>query len=397
VLTLSIEEARAGMKLAVSVPHPAHPEHDLLTAGYTLDDIVLKKMRELGITFLYVDYPPLADLDRALLPHLSQARKNLYVQIRRSIEAVQKHSRPQVSYASYYALTRQFVLSVLQQGKQPQYLDELSLRMGNGAVCHATTVGHLCLMLGIGLEHHIVRQRRRLHHDQSRELVNLGVAGMLHDLGKADLPAHLQTATTLHPPERDADLKLWQTHPQRGYDMIRAEVEPCAAAAVRLHHQHFDGTGFPYHEGETPSRNFFEGNRIHIYGRILFVADLYDRLSFRDDGRRRYSFEVLHLLRSRHEPWIDPEILGALPKIIPPFPPGMKVQLTDGSQAVVAATNPRHPYRPTVRRFEADSWTLRGEVIDLSSQPDLKVHLAAGVPVAGFIPDDADHVAVGHA
>jgi len=106
VLTLSIDEARAGMRLAVSIPHPVHPEQDLLTAGYTLDDIVLRKMRELGVTFLYVDYPPLADLDRALLPQLSPARKAIYGQIKRSIEAVQRHSRPQASYAAYYSITR---------------------------------------------------------------------------------------------------------------------------------------------------------------------------------------------------------------------------------------------------------------------------------------------------
>jgi hypothetical protein len=390
VLTLSIEEARAGMRLAVSVPHPAHPEQDLLTAGYTLDDLVLRKMRELGISFLYVDYPPLADLDWALLPHLSAARKNLYMQIKRSIEAVQKHSRPQASYAAYYALTRQFVLSMLQQGKQPYYLDELALRMGGGAVVHATTVAHLSLMLGIGLEAHIVRQRPRMRHDHAHELLNLGVAGMLHDIGKAALPAHVQGATSLHPPEHPPDRQLWESHAQLGYDMIRSDVEPTAAAAVRLHHQRFDGSGFPHHQADTESHNFFEGNRIHIYGRIVFTADLYDRLSFREDGRRRHTFEVLHLMRSRHEAWIDPEILAALPKIVPPFPPGMKVQLTDGSQAAVVAASARSPYRPMVRQFETDGWTLSGKLIDLSRQADVQVELAVGVPVKPFLPDEED-------
>jgi len=390
VLTLSIEEARAGMRLAVSVPHPVHPDQDLLTAGYTLDDLVLRKMRELGITFLYVDYPPLADLDWALLPHLSPARKNLYSQIKRTIEAVQKHCRPQASYASYYTLTRQFVLSIMQQGKQPFYVDELSLRVGTGAVVHATTVAHLSLMLGIGLEDHIVRQRPRMHHDHMRELLNLGVAGMLHDVGKAALPPHLQNATTLRPPETESDRRIWQTHPQLGYDMIRSDVEPTTAAAVRLHHQHFDGSGFPRHDADTPSRNFYEGNRIHIYGRIVFAADLYDRLSYRFDARRRYSFEVLHHMHSREEGWLDPEIIAALPRVIPPFPPGMKVQLSDNSQAVVVAHSAKTPYRPMVRQFDADGWTLNGRLIDLAREEGLEIKLAAGVPVAGFMPEESE-------
>ncbi len=387
MLTLSIDEARAGMRLAVSIPHPVHPEQDLLTAGYTLDDIVLRKMRELGVTFLYVDYPPLADLDWALLPHLSPARKALYGQIKRSIEAIQKHARPQASYAAYYALTRQFVLSILQQGKQPIYLDELSLRMGSGAVMHAASVAHLSLMLGIGLENYVVRQRPRMRHDNARELLNLGVAGMI---GKTELPAHLQSATSLRPPESPVDRQLWEAHAQIGYDMIRTDVDPTAAAAVRLHHQHFDGTGFPHHKAETASTNFFEGSRIHVYGRILFTADLYDRLSFRDDGRRRHTFEALHLLRSRHESWLDPEILVALPRIIPPFPPGMKVQLTDGTQAAVVAISAKNPYTPMVRQFESDGQTLSGRLLDLSHDDHLQIELAVGVPVKPFLPQEED-------
>ncbi|MDB5323774.1 MAG: hypothetical protein JWN40_5405 [Phycisphaerales bacterium] len=390
MLTLSIDEARAGMRLAVSIPHPVHPEQDLLTAGYTLDDIVLRKMRELGVTFLYVDYPPLADLDWALLPQLSPARKALYGQIKRSIESIQKHTRPQASYAAYYALTRQFVLSILQQGKQPIYLDELSLRLGCGAVMHAASVAHLSLMLGIGLETHIIRQRPRMRHDNARELLNLGVAGMLHDLGKSELPPHLQSATSLRPPESQGERQLWEAHPQIGYDMIRSEIDPTAAAAVRLHHQRFDGTGFPHHEADTPSTNFFEGNRIHVYGRVLFAADLYDRLSFRDDGRRRHTFEVLHLMRSRHDSWLDPEILAALPKIIPPFPPGMKIQLTDGTQAAVVAVSPKNPYTPMVRQFENDGQTLSGRLIDLAREDHLQVELAVGVPVKPFLPQEED-------
>lgn len=392
MLTLSIDEARAGMRLAVSIPHPVHPEQDLLTAGYTLDDIVLRKMRELGVTFLYVDYPSLSDLDWALLPQLSPARKAIYGQIKRSIEAIQRHSRPQASYAAYYGITRQFVLSIMQQGKEPIYVDDLSLRLGSGAVMHAASVAHISLLLGIGLEAHIIRQRPRMRHDNARELLNLGVAGMLHDLGKTELPAHLQAATSIRPPESQADRQLWEAHPQIGYDMIRSDVDPTAAAAVRLHHQRFDGTGFPHHEADTPSTNFFEGNRIHVYGRVLFAADLYDRLSFRDDGRRRHTFEVLHLMRARHDAWLDPEILTALPRIIPPFPPGMKVQLTDGTKAVVVAASPRAPYTPKVRQFENDGQTLSSRLIDLACEGELQVELAVGVPVKPFLPEEQEDV-----
>jgi HD-GYP domain-containing protein (c-di-GMP phosphodiesterase class II) len=375
------------MKLAVTVPHPVHPEHDLLRAGYTLAGPVIERMRQLGITFLYVDYPPLADLDRALLPHLSPARKQVYGQIKRSIESVQAHARPQVSYNQYYALTRQFVTSVMQQGKQPIYLDELSTRMGNAAIVHATTVAHLCLMLGIELEAHIARQRKRPEHGRPSDLLNLGVAGMLHDLGKSTMPPRLQACHTLHLPTTDVDRAVWETHAELGYNLIRSEVEASAAAAVRQHHQHYDGSGFPHRRHDGDDGNFFAGDRIHVYARILFAADLYDRLSFREDGRRRYAFEVLHLIRLHHAAVIDPDLLSVLPKVIPPFPPGMTVELSDGSNAVVLDLNRAQPYRPTVQRFATDGWTLAGPRVDLAREPDLAIRSAVGVAVAGMVPD----------
>jgi len=245
-------------------------------------------------------------------------------------------------------------------------------------------------MLGIGLEDHIVRQRPRMHHDHLRELLNLGVAGMLHDIGKAALPPHLQMATTLRPPESDADRQMWQTHPQLGYDMIRSDVEPTAAAAVRLHHQHFDGSGFPHHEADSRRENFFEGNRIHIYGRILFAADLYDRLSYRFDARRRYSF------RSAAPHAIAAGIVGRSgdhrgdAEGDPAVPAGMKVQLSDNTLAAVVAHSPKTPYQPMVRQFDTDGWTLSGRLIDLAREEELQIKLAAGVPVAGFMPEESE-------
>jgi HD-GYP domain-containing protein (c-di-GMP phosphodiesterase class II) len=387
VLTLPIEEARRGMKLAVTVPHPTSPENDLLTAGYVLDDLVLKRMRELGVSFIYVDYPSLVDLDDALLPYLTPTRKAIYGQMKRSIQAVQKHSRPQVSYMDYYALTRQFVLSVLRDGKQPYYLDEMSLRMGECAVVHATTVAHLCLALGIALESYITSQRRRIRHDRDKELLNLGVAGMLHDLGKAALPPHLRACHALKPPEKDGDRAVWEAHAQAGYEMIRAGVEPTAAAAVRHHHQHYDGTGFPRHEVDGTSKNYFEGEHIHVFGRILLAADLYDRLSFDEDQRRRrWSFEVLHLLRERCAAWLDPEILAALPRVIPPFPPGMKVELSDGAPCAVVGLSLKDPYRPIVKRFAPNGWTLMAESVDLSTERHLSIARAGGAEVEPFLP-----------
>jgi HD-GYP domain-containing protein (c-di-GMP phosphodiesterase class II) len=242
-------------------------------------------------------------------------------------------------------------------------------------------------MLGIRLEHYLIRQRARLSPEHAREVVNLGVAGMLHDLGTAGLPPELRKCSRIALPEELEHLDEWATHPQRGYDMIKGGVEATAAAAVLHHHQHFDGSGFPTspaRPGEEP-RN--AGQRIHVFARILAIADLYERLTLGEGGQRRPNIEILHLMNTRYASWLDPEIMKVVPALIPPFPPGVRVTLTDGTDAVTVGLRPERPYQPLVKRIEKrDPFTLSTATLDLSLEKGLEIDKVAGVSAREMIP-----------
>jgi len=398
VLILPIEDARPGMRLAMTVTNPAHPEQELLTAGFALDEVVLEKLRDLGITVLYVDYPDLADIDRHLAPYLTPARRVIYAQIRDTISAVQGDARPTVSFPEYYATIRQLILSLMRQGKHPLYLEEMMSGLGADGVRHAAAVAHLAMVIGIRMEQYVVRQRR-LPPEHAKEVVNLGVAGMLHDLGKARLPEHLRHHSAIDAPRDVGDEATWQEHPHLSYEMIHDGVEASASAAVLHHHQHFDGTGFPYvtvRRGTAKER--CEGLRIHIFARILLAADLYERLTITSTGRRRPTVQILHLMRTRYAGRVDPQILRVLPSIIPPYPPGATVKLSDGTRAAVVAFHPRDPYHPTVRRLEGPDWTLTGDPFDLMPGAEPTIASVCGtsvgdatVPVGASVGDSPFH------
>lgn len=348
------------MKLAMTVTDPAHPEKELLTAGYALDESLLNKLRDLGITVLYVAYPDLADLDRHLAPYLTPARREIYGYIRETVSLVQAEEQPTVSFAQYYTATRELITSLFRQGKHPVYLEEMFGGLGADGVRHAAAVAHLAMIMGIRLESYIVKQRK-LPPDHAREITNLGVAGMLHDIGKTRVPERLQHYNALDEPADPDDAGLWQAHASWSYDMIRSGVEASAAAAVLHHHQHFDGTGFPQltiRRGSVQER--VEGLKIHIFGRILLAANLYERLTLTPSGRRRSTVQILHLMRTTYAGRVDPQILRVLPSIIPPYPPGATLKLSDGTLAAVIEFHPREPYYPTVRRLDPQHWTLTG-------------------------------------
>ncbi|HEY7115546.1 MAG TPA: HD domain-containing phosphohydrolase [Tepidisphaeraceae bacterium] len=387
MLIVPLENARPGMKLAVTVTHPDHPEQELLKVGYDLREDVIDRMRKLGVEAVYVEYPDLADLDKHMAGYLSPARQEIYCHVRDTITSIQKSAKPTVSFADYYAATRELVATLMRQGQNAVYLDHMSGKLGANAVEHATAVSHLSLMLGLRLEPYLIQQRSRLEPRHAREVINLGVAGMLHDIGLACLPEEVRRFSRVSPPEDPATFAEWQTHAQRGYDLIKGGVEPTAAAAVLHHHRHFDGTGFaevPEKKGD-PQKN--AGQRIHVFPRILTVADLYDRLTVGEGGRRRQNIEILHLMRTKYSAWIDPEIMRVVPSVIPPFPPGMTVTLSDGGRAVTVGIRPDNPYRPMIKRIvDPAEFKLAEEVVDLTLERGLEIEEVGGVPAGPLIP-----------
>jgi HD-GYP domain-containing protein (c-di-GMP phosphodiesterase class II) len=371
------------MKLAAPVQHPDHPDQVLLRAGYVLEPDVIHKMRELQIATLFIDYPALDELDKHIAPYLSPARQKIYAQIKQSITAAQRGTQAKVDYRDYCTTTRNLVETLMMQGRNPLFLDQMS-RMGTDSVGHATSVAHLALLLGIRLESYLIDQRKKLPPNRAKDIVSLGVAGMLHDIGKAEMPAHLNTAWEINPPESAGDLELYQSHPQRGYEKIHGEVEPTAAAAVLNHHQHYDGSGFPALALNDGTRSVPQGQRIHVFSRILHVADLYDRLGTTDTGARRSNLEIYFKMRTGCSGWADPVIVQMLQQIAPPFPPGARVMLNDGTQAVVTQTT-HETFKPIVRRICGEDLNLQGEPIDLTMSGAPSIESIGKTPVAPYL------------
>lgn len=388
MLIVNLDEVQPGMKLAVTVNHPEHPDQELLKVGFELRGEIIARLKSMGVEMVYVDYPGLEDLDKHMAAYLSPARQLIYAQIRDTIAAVQKTASPTVAFPDYYASTRELVTTLMQQGQNAIYLDHMSGKLGASAVAHATAVAHLSLMIGLKMEQYLIQQRSRLAPSHAREVINLGVAGMLHDIGTAGLPAALREFSRVTLPEATESLDEWATHPQRGYDMIKGGVEATAAAAVLHHHQHYDGSGFPSMPVKAGEEARNAGQKIHVFARILAIADLYDRLTIGPGAVRRPNIEILHLMRTRYAAWLDPEILKVIPSVIPPFPPGMRVMLSDQSEAVTVGVRPDRPYEPQVKRIESrEPLELSGTAIDLTVEKEIQIESVAGVNVREMIPE----------
>ncbi len=100
------------------------------------------------------------------------------------------------------------------------------------------------------------------------EVDAVGEAALLHDLGKIGIPDHILTKPSRLTIEEFTEV---QKHPVAAADILHS-IPPLRrhAMAVRHHHEHFDGSGYP---------DGLRGTQIPLAARIIAVADTFDALT----------------------------------------------------------------------------------------------------------------------
>jgi putative nucleotidyltransferase with HDIG domain len=131
-----------------------------------------------------------------------------------------------------------------------------------------------------------------------KQMASLARGAYLHDIGKLGIAdGILLKPGPLTPEER----KLMQRHAQIGFDLVRnIEFLGEAAEIVFLHHERYDGSGYP---------RGLKGDEIPLGARIFAVADTLDAITSNRPYRRASSFEsarkvILNCSGSQFDPQV---------------------------------------------------------------------------------------------
>lgn len=132
----------------------------------------------------------------------------------------------------------------------------------------------------------------------------LKLASTPHDLGKIGIPDAILNKPGNLTAEEYATIK---THVYRGHDLLMSSPSPiiqAAALIVLLHHERWDGLGYP--QG-------LKGEEIHIHGRIIGVADVFDALSNKRVYHEAWTWEeVFNHFREERGKHFDPKLVDIL-------------------------------------------------------------------------------------
>lgn len=193
----------------------------------------------------------------------------------------------------------------------------------------------------------------------SADLKEVGLAGLLHDVGKMMIPEDI-----LNKPGKltDEEFEIVKGHPLKGWELLHSSPDITATAldVCLHHHERVDGKGYP---------DKLSGDKLTLFARMGAVCDVYDALT----SNRCYKngWEPADTIRKMAE-WrdghFDERVFQAFVKTIGIYPSGTLVRLKSGRLAIVLEQTERSLLSPVVKVFFStkSNEPILPETIDLS-------------------------------
>lgn len=211
---------------------------------------------------------------------------------------------------------------------------------------------------------------QRLGYDR-KELSDLGMATLFHDIGKIDLPLELLNKPSEFTPE---EWEIMRTHPVNGVKTL-LRLKGLQEQAIRMilssfeHHLNYDLSGYP---------KLASARRISLFGRITTICDCYDALT----SARVYNRsplvpdKALSYMMKKSAIAFDPQLLKIFVNVIGIYPVGTIVLLNTKELAVVvrANANPANIHKPCIKIItDPHGNETDGETIDLSWESKIAI------------------------
>lgn len=321
----AISLLRPGMVLGKAV---YGPDGQLwLNAGVELRSNYIASLWRTGIPYVYISDPLLGDVVVAEVVS-DEVRSQAVKVVKETLHASRFAAKKQTILVNsrFSCTVENLVQEVLANKDVVVNLSDIR-SADDYTFYHSVNVCILALLAGVELD----LQRTRLE--------EMGVGALLHDLGKIWIDdIILKKQGSLTPAEYEEIKK----HPVFGYEILsdQKNFSPQSAKVVAQHHERCDGTGYP-------QRLLKE--EIHLFSRLVSVADVYDALTADRPYRRAMKpHQAIDMLTSCTLEY-DCEMVRSFIKHVAAYPVGTALRLSNGDLGLVVHNYKGMPLRPVVR------------------------------------------------
>ncbi len=185
----------------------------------------------------------------------------------------------------------------------------------------------------------------------NQQVSEIGVAGLLHDIGKSKIPNEvLNKAGRL----TDEEFDLMRQHSVLGYRILddKQDLSKEIKMGVLQHHEKINGKGYPMK---------VTGDKISLFARIISVSDIYDALVTERPYKKPFSpRDAVEMIMSMTEE-LDINAMKCFMESVILYPVGTIVALSNGESARVIENVSHTVLRPKVMEIKT------GKIYDLAN------------------------------
>lgn len=194
----------------------------------------------------------------------------------------------------------------------------------------------------------------------------LGLAALLHDVGKHDVPNKILLKTDALTRAEQAVLEQhvqWSLAAAQKAGLVGPVLE-----VIGQHHEMCDGSGYPQR---------LKLAAIHPVARVLALINAFDNLcNAPNPAQSMTPHEALAYMFAQQRSKYDAPIMSTFIRCMGVYPPGSVVMLSNDAFALVVSVNSSRPLKPQVLVYEPDVPREEAIVVDLEEEADLNISKA---------------------
>lgn len=330
-----------GMKIDQSIKDRL--DRTLIARGTILDQYMIDSLKRLGLTGVYIgegeDEPEPPKPEPALPPEIQHTIDKIRTDDPAKVnlsDSVKKRVSEGIQYLYNNSDSQEFTdtASSITQNLMKAINDNDAIAVDINALktCDEYTFKHSVDVATMSM---VIAKQKKM---SQKDIYNIGIAGLLHDMGKSKIPLSI-----LNKPARldDAEFAIMKRHSLLGYEILKdkKDIPQPVAFGVLQHHEKMNGKGYPL--GLT-------AERITPYAKIMSVVDVYDALvtqrPYKEALSQRTAVEMIMSMTEE----LDLDSMKSFLASVILYPVDSTVTLSNGEEARVVKNNPLSILRPTV-------------------------------------------------
>ena len=309
---------------------------ELLSEGARLKKEYVPKLRELGITEVYIkdkvsDPKSLVILKEEVNKVCKQKVQNI----------ISKHTyRSSEDMTEIGKTAEDIITNIMEEEEVIEQIFDIKERSAD-IYEHSISTCTLATLVAVKMK-------------LSKERVyNIGVGCLLHDLGLRYIALDFENLEYESLPDKHKE--EYRKHPIYGYTALKNEnwLSKISKEIILCHHEQIDGKGYPLHASE-----------LSLEVKIAAVCDFFDEHICGIGCKRMKVYEVVEFLKASKDSVFDSKVIDTLLEFTAVYPSGSKVFTNEKETAIVIRQNKGFPERPVLQIVADKSGkTMEGNVI----------------------------------